>query len=145
MNKVLMLSVVSLLPVVGTAQVVTPVPPAAPAAPAWTPPPPPAPVTPPKPAVDPELDKDIPTPDVVKLDGEGHVIWPSLPPELMVFEAIPLDANQRQAWGEKWQARQAQLDAHLRRLGGAGQVGKLGAGGGAGAADQQELRAPAAA
>ncbi|MFT3683395.1 MAG: hypothetical protein QM783_00480 [Phycisphaerales bacterium] len=113
MKKVLMLSVVSLLPVAGLAQVVTPVPPASPAAPAWTPPAPP--VTPPpvKPAVDPASDPDIAAPDIVKLDAEGHVVWPAIPPELVVFEAIPVDAAQRAAWGEKWQARQAQMDAVL--------------------------------
>lgn len=111
MNRLMVAAIAPMVSAACMAQVVTPVPEPTPAAPAWTPPPPPTP--PPTPANDAAKDPDVPTPDIVKVDGAGHVVWPSLPPELVVFEAIPLDDGQRQAWKEKWQARLAQLDTAL--------------------------------
>lgn len=104
MNKVLMLAVVSMVPVAGMAQVVVPVPPASPAAPAWAPPPPPppAPTPPPEP--------DVPTPDIVKRNAAGDIVWPDKPFELVILEGIPIDQEQRKAWDEKWAARLAQQD-----------------------------------
>ena len=107
MNKAMALVVLSVLPAVGAAQVVTPVPPKNPAPPAWTPPPPPPPAPTPPVVTEP----DVATPDIVKRDAEGRLIWPALTPEQVVFEAIPLDEGQRKAWNEKWSGRQAQMDA----------------------------------
>jgi len=104
MKKAVALIVLSTVPSAAFAQVVTPVPPKSEAAPAWTPPPPPPPL--PAPAPEP----DVATPDIVKRDADGWVIWPERPFEVVVIEAIPMDEAQRKAWTEKWSARTAQQD-----------------------------------
>ncbi|HZW05711.1 MAG TPA: hypothetical protein VFF65_01200 [Phycisphaerales bacterium] len=109
MNRALVIAVLSTVPAVASAQVVTPVPPKSTPAPAWTPPP----VAPPVPP--PPAEPDVPTPNIVKLDAEGHVVWPDKPYELVVFEALPIDAQQRQTWEAKWKERQAQLDDQFIR------------------------------
>jgi hypothetical protein len=104
MNKALILMVLSTAPAVATAQVVTPVPAQSVPAPAWTPPPE-APKLPPLPP-----EPDVATPDIVKRDKDGWVIWPEKPFELVVIEAVAMDDAQRKAWMEKWNARVAQQD-----------------------------------
>ncbi|HYC99727.1 MAG TPA: hypothetical protein VEB22_00740 [Phycisphaerales bacterium] len=112
MNRALVLAVLSTVPAVASAQVVTPVPPKSTPAPAWTPPP----VAPPAPQ--PPAEPDVPTPNIVKLDAAGFVIWPDKPYEIVVFEALPIDAQQRQTWEAKLKERRAQLDdLILRNLG----------------------------
>lgn len=104
MNKTLALVVLSMVPAVCAAQVVTPVPEKSVPAPAWTPPPP-AP-TPPPPPVEP----DVPAPNIVKRDASGNIVWPDKPYELVVFEGVPIDSAQTKTWGDKWYARVAQQD-----------------------------------
>lgn len=104
MKKALALLVVSTVPAVSLAQVVTPVPPASPVAPAWTPPPE-APKPPPPP-----VEADVPTPDIVKLDASGRLIWPDKPYEIVAFEGITIDEGQRKQWTDKWAVRLSQQD-----------------------------------
>jgi hypothetical protein len=98
------LAVLSMIPAVGSAQVVTPVPEKAAPPAAWTPPPL-APTPPPPPP-----EADVPTPDIVKRDASGAIIWPERPFELVVLEGVPMEPAQRKAWEEKWTARTAQQD-----------------------------------
>jgi hypothetical protein len=109
MNKALALVVLSTVPSLVSAQVVTPVPPKTAPAPAWTPPVAPPPLPPPPP------EAPVATPDIVKRDKDGFVIWPDRPYELLVLEAIPMDEAQKKTWREKWTARQAQMDDLLVR------------------------------
>lgn len=104
MNKVMALAVLSVVPSIGLAQVVTPVPEKSAPAPAWTPPPE-APKPPPPP-----VEPPVAAPDIVKRDGAGNLIWPDKPFELVVFEGIETDAAQKKAWSDKWAARTAQQD-----------------------------------
>lgn len=104
MNNVLAIVVLSSVPAVLAAQVVTPVPAKVVPAPAWTPPPVPAPLPPPPP------EPDVPTPNIVVRDADGWVVWPSKPFEQVVIEAVPMDEGQKRSWIEKWNARVAQQD-----------------------------------